>query len=175
MSKISNPKQLLNDLARELDGETLEDIFELAGKKWTIRLLNEEESNWRNGFVNTGSKLAALTSWRLPTLAIGIRAIDGVPIYQFFQEEWNATAEGREALALIDGGGRFSQKYHAAEHFMEWLAERFPEKMEDFWEYWQKLENRRTESQESVKKSSGESSETNTEPNGTELSPSGDE
>jgi len=175
MSEIKNPKQLLMDLARELDGEALDDTFDCFGFQWTIRLLNEEESNWRNGYVNTGSKLSTITSYRLPTLAIGIRAINGIPVYEFFQEEWESTEEGRNALAVIEGRGRFSQKYFAAEHLMEWLAERFPEKLEELWEYWAALESRREDAQGATKKSSGEASDEDTKPTGTESSPSGDE
>lgn len=172
---IPNPKQLLMDLGKELDGDCLERTFELFGHTWSIRLLNEEESNWRNGYVNTGSKLSTITSYRLPTLAIGIREIDGIPVFAFFQEEWKNTEEGRQALELIEGRGRFNQKYFTAEHMMEWLAERFPEKMEELWEPWADLEERREKAQGSLKKFSGEDSEEDTNPTGTESSPSGDE
>ena len=170
-----NPKMLLMDLAKELDGETLEHECIVHNRKWTMRLLNEEESNWRNGFVNMGTKLSAITSWRLPTLAIGIRAIDDVPVYQFFQEEWNLGKDSRDALELVEGRGRFSQKYFTAEHLMEFLSGRFPEILEPLWVEWQKLEERREEAQASAKKSSGENSEEEEKPSGTESSPSGDE
>lgn len=170
-----NPKLILADLARELDGETLEHSCVVHNHKWTMRLLNEEESNWRNGFVNMGTRLSAITSWRLPTLAIGIRAIDDIPVYRFFQDEWKASEETRQALELMDQRGKFSQKYFAAEYLMEFLSSRFPEVLEPLWEEWQKLEERREEAQASVKKSFGGSSEEDEKPSGTEPSPSGDE
>lgn len=173
--KPQDPKRLLMDLAKELDGDSLESTFELFDRTWSIRLLTEDESNWRNGYVNTGTKLSTITSYRLPTLAIGIRAIDGIPVYAFFQDEWTATEDGRAAFELIEGKGRFSQKYFAAEHLMEFLADRFPEKMEELWEEWAKLETRREEAQASVKKSSGEGSEEDKNSTGTGSSPSGDE
>jgi hypothetical protein len=175
MSKPINPKRLLNDLAKELDGETMESTFLFKGHEFTISLLNEEETNWRNGFVNTGTSLSTLSSWRLPTLAIGIRYIDGVSVYEFFADQWNETEEGRQVRALIEGRGRFSRKYFVAEHMMEWLAERDTEVMEEMWDHWLELEKRREEAQESIKKSSGEASDTDTRENGTEASPSGDE
>jgi hypothetical protein len=179
MSEQQNPKKLLMDLQQELDGETLEHVCLVHGFQWKMRLLNEEESNWRNGYVNTGTKLSAVTSWRLPTLAIGIRAIgpkDGelLPTSAFFQDEWRATAETRAAAEMIEGQGAFSQKYFTAEYLMEWLAGRFPEALEPLYAEWQKLEKRREDAQASVKKSSGESSEEEEKDSGTELSPSGE-
>jgi len=173
--EVQNPKMILMDLARELDGETLEHTCMVHNHKWTMRLLNEEESNWRNGFVNMGTRLSAITSWRLPTLAIGIRAIDGVPIFEFFKEQWSTTEELRKALETMEGRGKFSQKYFAAEHLMEFLSSRFPEVLEPLWEEWQKLEERREGAQASIKKSFGENSGEGTKPSGTESSPSGDE
>ncbi len=175
-----NPKLLLMDLQKELDGVTLEHVCVVHGFQWKLMLLNEEESNWRNGYVNTGTKLAAVTSWRLPTLAIGIRAIGRVgeemmPVSMFFQEEWDTTAETRAAAEIIEGKGSFSQKYFTAEYLMEYLAQRFPEALKPLYEEYQALEKRREDAQASVKKSSGESSEEGEKPSGTEPSPSGDE
>jgi len=175
MTTDINPKMILMDLARELDGETLEHECVVHGHKWTMQALNEEESNWRNGFVNMGTRLSSITSWRLPTLAIGIRAVDDVPVYQFFQDEWSANAETRQAMELMDGRGQFSQKYFAAEHLMEFLSGRFPDALEPLWDEWQALEARREDAQAASKKSSGENSEEDEKPSGTESSPSGDE
>lgn len=172
---MQNPKMILMDLAKELDGETLEHSCMVHNHKWTMQLLNEEESNWRNGFVNMGTKLSAITSWRLPTLAIGIRAIDDIPVYQFFQDEWNAVAETRQALELMDERGKFSQKYFSAEYLMEFLSSRFPEALEPLWEEWQKLEGRREDAQSASKKSSGENSDEDKSASGTGSSLSGDE
>jgi hypothetical protein len=169
-----NPKQILLDLAKELDGDPLEHSCTVHGRKWTMRLLNEEESNWRNSFVNMGSTLSTASSWRLPTLSMGIRAINDVPVYLFFQDEWNSTAASREALAIIEGKGRFSQKYFAAEHLMEYLSQRDPDVIKPLWKEWEILEARREEAQGNIKKSSGENSGEGTKDNGTEFSPSGD-
>ena len=138
-----NPKRILDDLARELDGDCLEEEFTWKGLKIKVRLLNEEESNWRNGFVNMGSGLATITSWRLPTLAIGIREIGGLPVFDFFRGEWEQTEEGRNVLRLVEGRGTHSMKYFSAEHLMQYLGSRPPEALEDLWKYWKMLEDRR--------------------------------
>jgi len=170
-----SPKKMLLDLARELDGETIEDTFLWMGREWTIRLLTEEESNWRNSFINTGSRISTVSSWRLPTLSIGIRAINGIPVFEFFREEWESTEEGRQIVQLVDGRGRYNQKYFAAEYLMQYLAERPPERLEEMWGFWESLEQRREDAQDAAKKSSGEGSEEGEKPTGTESSPSGDE
>ena len=173
--EVTNPKRVLDDLAKELDGSCLEDTFDWKGRKFRIRLLNEEESNWRNGFVNMGTNLSTLTSWRLPTLAMGIREVDGVPTFEFFRPLWEAEEKGREVLKLIEGRGVFSMKYFAAEHLMQWLGQRPPEMVEALWKFWKILEDRREVAQGNVKKSSGADSEKDTKPSGTESTPSGGE
>jgi hypothetical protein len=161
-TKILNPQRILLDLAKELDGETVESTVELFNHTWSLSLLNEEESNWRNGYINTGSKLSTISSFRLPTLAIAIRSIDGFPIYEFFAEEWAATEHMRNVKALIDGKGRYTQKYFAAEHLMGWLSSRFADALEPLHAAYEILEKRRMEAQDALKKSSGGSSETET-------------
>jgi len=172
--KNVNPKQVLMDLAKELDGETIEHTCNVKGFEFKMRLLNEEESNWRNGYINLGSKLSAVSSWRLPTLAIGIRQINGTPVFEFFREEWDATEESRRALEIVEGKGPYSAKYFTAEHLMKFLADRFPEVISDLWDEWQRMEDRRSNAQDALKKSSGESSDEGIDPSGTELSPSGE-
>jgi hypothetical protein len=174
-NETPNPKRILDDLARELDGDCLEDTFTWKGRKFKIKLLNEEESNWRNGFVNMGSGFATLTSWRLPTLAIGIREIDDTPVFEFFRSEWESTEKGREVVRLMEGRGTFSMKYFSAEHLMQFLGRRPPEALEEMWKYYKMLEDRREEAQDNVKKSSGEGSVKGEKPSGTESSPSGEE
>lgn len=173
--EVTNPKRVLDDLARELDGSCLEDTFVWRNRKFRMRLLNEEESNWRNGFVNMGTNLSTLTSWRLPTLAIGIREIDDVPVFEFFRPQWEAAEKGREVLRLIEGRGVFSMKYFSAEHLMQWLGQRPPELVEDLWKFWKSLEDRREAAQGNIKKFSGVDSEKDTNQSGTGSTPSGEE
>ena len=168
-----NPRKILDDLARELDGDCIEDSFTWRGRTFKIRLLNEEESNWRNGFVNTSSGLSTVTSFRLPTLAMGIREIDGVPVFDFFLSEWENTQKGRDIVRLVEGRGTFSMKYFAAESMMQFLGSRPPEALEEMWKCWKGLEDRREAAQANVKKSSGEDSEKDAKPSTTESSPSG--
>jgi hypothetical protein len=169
-----NPKQLLLDIGKDLNiTEGISEIFDIFGRKWKMSLLNEEESNWRMAHVVTSSKLSAVTSFRLPTLAIGIREIEGVSVYDFFAEDWDKlTPDSRQELLSMNP---YAKKYFCAEHLMQFLSDKYPEGIAELWEHWQQLEKRRNEAIAALKKSSGESSEKTAEPNTTEPSPTGEE
>lgn len=170
-------KDILTDIGKELDGDTLEGEISAGGLRFKVRLLTEEESNWRFGHVNTSNNASALSSFRLPTLAIGIREIyhekfgRWVSVYEFFDEDWQKLSEEVQE-ALMDGN-KYSKKYFMAEHLMEWLSQR-REIMLDLHEQWTGLEKRREEAQKALKKSSGEDSEKGESTNSTEPSPPGE-
>lgn len=145
-----NPKQVLFDLAKELDGNTIEDDFEVFGKIWTLKLLNEEESNWRNANLIVASRLTALSSLRLPTLAMSIRKIDGISVYDFFANEWMELSE--DDRKELENMNKYSKKYFVAEKLMEFLSQRIPDAIDLVWEKYQELEKRREESQGFLKK-----------------------
>jgi hypothetical protein len=153
-----NPKQLLLDIGRELDiTGKISDTFDVLGHKWEMALLSEEESNWRMAHVVIGSKLSAVSSFRLPTLSIGIRSIDEVSVFDFFEDDWkDLSTDARQELLAMNP---YAKKYFCAEHLMQFLADRLPEGIAELWERWQLLEKRRQEAIETLKKSSGESSE----------------
>lgn len=171
-TEARNLKQTLLDIGKELDiTGAISETFGVFGHKWKMALLNEEESNWRMSHVVMSNKLSAVASFRLPTLAIGIREIDDIPVVDFFAEDWEAmSADVRNELMSMNP---YSKKYFVAEHLMQFLAARFPEGVAELWEKWQMLENRRLEAIATLKKSSGESSESTKEAPTTELSPTG--
>lgn len=170
-----NVKQLLLDIGRDLDvTERITDTVTLLGHSWKFTLLNEEESNWRMANVNMATKLSAIASFRLPTLAIGIREIDDISVFEFFAEEWATLPD--DFRRELENMNKYARKYFAAEHLMKFLASRFPEGIAELYDKWQVLENRRLEAIATLKKSSGESSEpAQMEKNTTELSPTGEE
>lgn len=168
-----NLKKLLDDVRNDLNGDgCIEDTFEVSGHKVRMRLMNEEEQNWRNGNIIMMNKMSAISSFRLPTLAIGIRSFDDMDVFEFFAEEWDRLdASVREELNKTS---KYTHKYFAAEHMMEFLSQWSPEAVNKLWEKWQELESRREEAVAAVKKSSGESSEKVKNPNMTEFSPFGE-
>lgn len=170
-----NVKKLLEDIGKELDVTgNISETFMVLGHSWTISLLNEEESNWRMAHVVMSNQLSAVASFRLPTLSIGIRKIDDISIYEYFDEEWKRLSEDKRNE--LESMNTYSRKYFCAEHLMKFLADRYPEGIAELWEKYQTLEARRTEAIETLKKSSGESSEKETsEESTTEPSPIGAE
>ncbi len=175
MSEISDPKKLLMDLAHELDGEEISENVEYKGFVFEMKLLKEHESNWRNQYVPMATKFAAITAWKLPTLAIAIRKINNIPVFSFFEEEWKATEESRKVIELVQGKGPYTVQYFAAEHLMGYLGERFGEGLDELYKRYEALEARREQAQGAVKKSSGENLVKEEKESGTEFSPTGEE
>lgn len=152
-----NPlKKSLLDFQSEMKGKLLEDTFSVYDKTWTMKLLNDEEQTWAMSMVNTTNAISTGLSGRLSNLAIGIRAIDGKPVYEYFVEDWEALPKAdRDALENMN---RYALKYFVAEHLHSVLAPMPPEVITELWESWEKLAERRAEAQAMSKKSSGETS-----------------
>lgn len=146
---------ILDDLATELDKGFLEDTFDVSGHKWTMRLLQDHERNWANGFIRNTSLNAMLTSVRAPVLAIGIRAIDGIPIPVFFQKQWEEESGELESLAkqMLENSNPYIKQYWFAERLFQWLSLRPPKFVEGLWEKWTALEGRRDKAEEGMGKS----------------------
>ena len=160
-------KSVLNDLVTELDGSVLSETFDVNGRKWALKLLNEEETNWRNAHVIMANTLSAMSSFKLPTLAMSIQRVENsgsmVSIREIFQEEWDdLPKEDRERYEGLNNA--YSQKYFAAEKFMEFLSQRFPDALDPLYEKYEFLRKRRDEAQAALKKSSGEGSQGTTDP-----------
>jgi len=154
--KPSALKQSLLDFQSEMKGKLLDDEFTVHGKKWKMKMLNEEEQMWSTSMMNTTTVITTALSGRLANLAIGIREIDDTPVYEYFTEDWDELEE-REQEAL-QNMNRFAIKYFVAEHLHSILAEMPPNVITDLWNGWNELVERRAEAQEMSKKSSGETS-----------------
>lgn len=172
-------KDILNDIGRELDGDTLEGELVSSGFRFKARLLTEEESNWRFTYVDSTNTVSALNSYKLPTLAIGIREVyhdklgRWVSVYEFFDEDWQKLP--KELRDSLMSGNKYSKKYFIAENFMEWLSQRRErELIPELYTQWEKLEERRREAQDELKKLSGEGSEKEKSETLTDPSPDGD-
>lgn len=146
---------ILDDLASELDKGFLEETFEVSGHRWTMRLLQDHERNWANGFIRNTSLNAMLTSVRAPVLAIGIRAIDDVPIPTFFQKQWEEESAELETLArqMLETSNPYIKQYWFAERLFVWLSQRPPKFVEGLWAKWTELEQRRDKAEEGMGKS----------------------
>lgn len=146
---------ILDDLATELDKGFLEETFTVSGHQWKMRLLQDHERNWANGFIRNTSLNAMLTSVRAPVLAIGIREIDGMPIPTFFQAQWEAESAELETLArqMLETSNPYVKQYWFAERLFQWLSLRPPKFVEELWAKWTELEARRDKAEEGMGKS----------------------
>jgi hypothetical protein len=172
----SDPKSLLLDLAKEADGESLEDFCTVmkGGKafKFEIRLPNEEEANWTFRYMNPSNVVTVATSMKLPNLSISIRSINGISVDDFFMQEWEELPEFDRLE--YESKNKFAQKYFAAEHMMQYLGQRTPDFVQELWEHYEALDKRRKEAQAELGNSSGEDSEKGESENSTEASPLGE-
>lgn len=160
MSDKPNPRQILKDLQSELSKSLLEDEFEINGIKWAMRLLNEDEITWSVGKADLDLKnvVSMGISFRLPTLAIGIRRINDTSVLETFQEDWNMLTAA-EQEDFLSRPGTTPDKI-GAELLLDYLKQQPSEFINELWVQWQTLEERRKEGQSALKKSLGESGET---------------
>lgn len=168
MSESSDTKRaaalsILDDLASELDKGYLEETFTVAGHTWTMRLLQDHERNWSNGFIRNNSLHAMLTSVRAPVLAIGIRKIDSIPIPEFFQQQWKDDELSVVAKQMMENSNPFIQQYWFAERLFAWLSQRPPHFVEQLWVEWTKLEGRREKAEDAMGKSSSPAGNSNSQ------------
>lgn len=155
---MTNPKQSLIDLEKELQGTLLRDTFTVAGRQWEMRLLNAEETMWRDARIDMSSQFAALSSWKLPTLAIGIKSINGIPVEKYFENDWAKLDD--DAKDVLQNANSLAKKYFVADHLMQYLSQLPQDFIKDLTAKWEELRERSSESQDTLKKSSGESLET---------------
>ncbi len=179
-------KQLFSDIGKEMESRCISDVYEVQGHKYEMRLLSGEETQWRNAHIMldgmaikadgklglSSANLAALTSIKLPTLAMGIRKIDGESVADAFEDNWG-DIPAKQQLSLLEGN-KYAKKWFIAEHFMQYLSGWLDTILEELWNKWAVLEERRRQAGEELKKSSGEASEKEEKPNSTEPSPSGE-
>lgn len=170
-------KQILTDLMNEMRGRCLSEAFESEGHTYEMQLMNGEETNWRNShvilkgisFENKAIGLDTISGMRNPTLAIGIRKIDGTTIESMFESNWD-DLNNEVKIAMI-GDNPKARKWFIAERFLEVLSTWDDVTLEDLWGKWAELMSRRRLVQDKTKKSSGESGKKENSP----LSPSGDQ
>lgn len=155
-AKRSVATNILDDLAAELDKGFVEDTFEVAGHTWTMRTLQDHERAWASGFIRTQSMNSMLSSMRAPTLAAGIRSVDGKPVAEFFKDAWEkeATDMGEAVRKVMESQNPYILQYWFAEQLYVWLSKRPPSFVEKLWEKWLLLEKRREEAEVAMGKSS---------------------
>jgi hypothetical protein len=151
MSDAINPKQILLDITKELQGNFISDTFEVQGHKYEMRLLTEEEMAWSFGLIKSNTELALALSSRLASLSVGIRSIDGAKISDIFAEDF--------AKLDVDVSEDLAYSLIMSKFLYDYLKQQPPSFIGELHECWQKLEKRRIEAQGELKNSSRESLE----------------
>lgn len=147
---MSNASQILKDIKQELSSEFLEGSITVRGKEYHMRLLNDREQGWSFSQIKLGGQLGLAIEVRRANLAIGVRSIDGFTIEEMFKEMWEGLPE-KEQFELLDQEGELEFVY--AGMFLEYLKALPSDYIGEIHEGWEKLEKRRKEAQENLKKS----------------------
>jgi hypothetical protein len=146
-----DPKQLLADLQNELQGEVIEEVFEIGKHKYTMRLLNDAETSWVYSHLELGSEVGMAMSIRLPQLAAGIRAIDGVTKEELLEEAFQLLSDAQKTLISAGGEGRRLAFYN--NKFLNIISKWSTEVNSELHSKWMELENRRSSAQVELKNS----------------------
>jgi hypothetical protein len=175
-AKVSEALSLMDDLEQELDSGFLEEIVQVRGRLWKLRLLCDHEQAWAMGYVKGTTFSAIVLSQKTPTLAIAIREIgklnaDGsksmFSIQDFFVKEWEEVTKGSaaEIQRVLNSTNPYAAQYWLAERMFEWLSKRPHEFTTELWTKYQELMTRREKAETAMGKSSeegGNSSQTKT-------------
>ena len=74
-----------------------EDVV-LAGHKFTIHTLNDEEESWSDGFIRSTSAVSYVSSRKDPRLSCAIKAVDDIPVDQLFEPDTSMSDSERERI-----------------------------------------------------------------------------
>ena len=146
---MSNYSQILNDLRTELSSSFVEDVFEVRGHSFKLRLLNDVETEWAYSQIDTKTPLGLAVAARRATLAIGIREIDGATP-EVLCEELLKSRTDPEIQVLYNESSNSSDILYA-NMLLETLKEYPPEFIDEIYDGWKKLEVRRSEAQKNLK------------------------
>jgi hypothetical protein len=166
----TNALNILDDLAKVIDIGFIEDTFEVKGVLWKMRILNDHERTWANGYVRTVSVNAMLTSIKPATLAIAIRQIgtpggEMVDVEDFFlksyKDEEKALSEAEKAV--LSKSNPYVRQYYFAEQLYVWLSHRTPEFVQELWKCYDSMVERVSKAEEAMGKSSKPDGQSKTE------------
>ena len=122
-------KDFIENLRKSYEMGFLEGLVELNGQKYLMRTLNGIESLWRDRYSLISMNASFLSSRKVPTLAVAIRQIDGIPVVDSFAPELKEDAN--QALRTAMTGDVFdTPQFRAADELRKFL-EALPEKAID--------------------------------------------
>ena len=134
--------KLLQDLSQELTRGFIEQSYDVWGRKWTLRTLNDGEESWSDKFVVVGSTTAMLSSRRAAKLAASIQAINDVPLDQLFVLPEDTEDERMIRSFIVSDPVR--RRFWLAEKMYEFLEEQPDELVKDLYaKYGELLDQRK--------------------------------
>jgi hypothetical protein len=152
-----NPKQILKDLETELQGKLLEEVFEVNGAQFKIKLLNDYEMCWVTGFIkdfDESDAVALATSSRSAIVAISVKEINEMPIIDMYNEDWEALpSSDRRKLVAKNGSEEIAKQVFSASLFKKFVDQQTPEFVGKLFSCWNELSSRQTQAQEEIKNS----------------------
>ena len=141
--------KLLADLAAEVDQGFLEDTFDILGHKYTMRLLSDGETNWKNRYIDgLSSALSIISQRRAATLAIAIRIIDGHNVESLYAPAAptsDATDIEKAEYERWTKMGRLERQFDASRKLYDYLSLRPDTFTVALFEKFQELESSREE------------------------------
>jgi hypothetical protein len=153
---MADPRRILLDIQEELDGNLLEEEFEIGGRLYRMKMLNESELRWATNFSD-GDATNELTfgmSMMVPLLSVGIRSIDGTPLSDIFADEWSQLpSDTRDSLRHKYLSEDSAKKFFSAGLFKKFLEERPPSFSKSLLDKWNILQGRQREAQSELKNS----------------------
>ena len=144
---VAKRHQVLQDIAVQTKGIELTDVCTIAGHKYLISTLTTDEEIWADGYVNVSNAMSAFTSAKPPVLAASIRAIDDIGISDLFE------FSGDEKIREFHTQSIWHKRYWQMSQLLLWLGDRPSSLLDELWKEYKKLEKRRDESWDALKKS----------------------
>lgn len=146
-------EEVLKDLEGLFVLGFLEEEVEVYGVKFKLRTLNDGERVWRDRYVPLSVSSDVVSARKAPTLAIAIRAINGISVEELFsiENEGDKVLEGITEPALREIVGRVlkvsgdEKKFKVAERVLEFLRSLSPEVVDRLWDRYVELERRVSE------------------------------
>lgn len=139
MENKKDRHKVLMDLSTELNEGFLEEIFEVAGKEWLFRTLNDAEEVWSDKFIASGSLVATVSSRRAIKVAVSVRTIDSVPIEQLFFFTNNEVGKAEKEFVEANP---VRERFWYAEKLYEFLSEQPSQFIADLYMKYVDLSNR---------------------------------
>jgi len=113
--------QVLRDLASDLEKGFIEDTFEVHGRRWTLRTLNDGEETWSDKFVAASNSVAIITTRRAAKLSVAIQAVNDVQLKDLFTLP-ESNFDEKKVKEYIESNS-VRHRFWLAEQMYEYLSE----------------------------------------------------